>query len=89
MSRISIRMDDNLREEAEQILEEIGLNMSSAVNIFIRQLVREGGLPFVPVVKASKRDTRRESLASLMELASQNSKIESDYKFNRDECYVR
>jgi len=82
-------MDDNLREEAEQILEEIGLNMSSAVNIFIRQLVREGGLPFVPVVKASKRDTRRESLASLMELASQNSKIESDYKFNRDECYVR
>lgn len=89
MSRISIRMDDKLREEAEQILDEIGLSMSGAVNIFVRQLVREGGLPFVPATKTVKRDSRRESLTALLEFASSNSRLESDFKFDREDCYVR
>jgi len=40
MTRISIRMDDELRKEADTILNELGLNMSSAVNLFVKQLVR-------------------------------------------------
>ena len=91
MIRISIRMDDDLRKEADEILDELGLNMSSAVNIFIKQLVRQGGLPFTPTLETrqSLENRRRDRLNSLMNFAAQNKRIESGYKFVRDDCYDR
>ena len=46
MAQINIRIDDNLKEKAEILFEELGLNMSTAFNIFIRQSIRQGGIPF-------------------------------------------
>ncbi|WP_130806166.1 type II toxin-antitoxin system RelB/DinJ family antitoxin [Senegalia massiliensis] len=46
MAQINIRIDDNLKEKAEKLFDELGLNMSTAFNIFIRQSIREGGIPF-------------------------------------------
>ena len=91
MTRISIRMDEKLREEADEILNELGLNMSSAVNIFIKQLVRQGGLPFTPMLEARRtfENRQRERLDSLLGFASQNKRIESSYLFNRDDSYDR
>ncbi|WP_424923053.1 type II toxin-antitoxin system RelB/DinJ family antitoxin [Aureibacillus halotolerans] len=39
-------MDEDLKKEAEALFSELGLNMSTAVNIFIRQALRQGGIPF-------------------------------------------
>jgi DNA-damage-inducible protein J len=46
MAQVNIRIDDALKESAEKLFEELGLNMTTAVNIFVRQTVREGGIPF-------------------------------------------
>lgn len=46
MAQINIRIDDNLKEKAEKLFDELGLNMSTAFNIFIRQSIRQGGIPF-------------------------------------------
>ena len=46
MAQINIRIDDNLKEKAEILFEELGLNMSTAFNVFIRQSIRQGGIPF-------------------------------------------
>ena len=46
MAQINIRMDDNLKNKADFLFEELGLNMTTAVNIFVRQAVRQGGIPF-------------------------------------------
>ena len=46
MAQINIRIDDNLKEKAELLFDELGLNMSTAINIFIRQSIRQGGIPF-------------------------------------------
>lgn len=46
MAQVNIRIDDNLKEKAENLFEELGLNMSTAFNIFIRQSIRQGGIPF-------------------------------------------
>src|SRR5699024_593691 len=46
MAQINIRIDDNLKEKAEVLFAELGLNMSTAFNIFIRQSIRQGGIPF-------------------------------------------
>ena len=41
-----IRIDAQVKEEAGELFKELGLDMSSAVNIFLRQCVMHDGLPF-------------------------------------------
>ena len=46
MAQVNIRIDDELKERADNIFEDLGLNMTTAFNIFIRQTIRQGGIPF-------------------------------------------
>lgn len=46
MTNLNIRMDKKVKEEAEAIFQELGLNMTTAVNIFLRTTIREKGIPF-------------------------------------------
>lgn len=45
-TNLSIRMDKELKEQAEQLFSELGMNMTTAFNIFVRQAVRQGKIPF-------------------------------------------
>ena len=45
-TNLNIRTDKNVKAAAEKIFEELGLNMTTAVNIFLRQTIRENGIPF-------------------------------------------
>ncbi|MDR3138950.1 MAG: type II toxin-antitoxin system RelB/DinJ family antitoxin [Treponema sp.] len=47
MAQVNIRIDDALKEEADSLFEELGMNMSTAFTIFIRQALRQRGIPFV------------------------------------------
>ncbi|MCL1833832.1 MAG: type II toxin-antitoxin system RelB/DinJ family antitoxin [Leptospirales bacterium] len=46
MAQINIRIDDELKVRADHIFEELGLNMTTAFTMFIRQTIRQGGIPF-------------------------------------------
>ena len=41
-----IRIDTKIKEQANKLFENLGLDMSSAVNLFLHQCVLRGGLPF-------------------------------------------
>ncbi len=43
---VNIRVDEELKKQTENLLSDMGLNMTTAVNIFLRQVVRTGGIPF-------------------------------------------
>ncbi|MCD7905724.1 MAG: type II toxin-antitoxin system RelB/DinJ family antitoxin [Clostridiales bacterium] len=43
---LNIRTDKNIKETAEKIFNELGFNMTTAINIFLRQAIRTNGLPF-------------------------------------------
>lgn len=45
-SSINIRIDGSTKKQADKLFKELGLNMSTAVNIFIRQSLREQRIPF-------------------------------------------
>ena len=45
-TNISIRMDTELKAQAEALFGELGMNLTTAFNIFVRQAIREGGIPF-------------------------------------------
>lgn len=42
----SIRIDAETKKAATELLNDLGLDLSSAVNVFLRQVVLQGGLPF-------------------------------------------
>ena len=46
MANVNIRVDDQLKREAEKIFSELGLSMSAATNVFYRMVVRCNGIPF-------------------------------------------
>jgi addiction module antitoxin, relB/dinJ family len=43
----SVRLDPELKEEALELFNQLGLTLSSAVNVFLRQSIREQGIPFI------------------------------------------
>ena len=45
-TNVSIRMDTELKAQADELFAELGMNLSTAFNIFVRQSLREGGIPF-------------------------------------------
>ena len=54
---VSFRVDTALKKEAEELFQDFGLSMNSAFNMFLKQAVREQGIPFVLTrnVKETKR----------------------------------
>ena len=51
MTTLSIRIEENIKAKAGKTLSAMGLDMSSAVKLFLNQVIKEDGLPFVPTNK--------------------------------------
>lgn len=47
----NIRIDPELKAEAKDVLEGLGLNLSTAVNIYLKAIVRQKGIPFEVVLR--------------------------------------
>ena len=45
-TNINIRIDQDLKNESEELLKKLGLTMTSAMNIFLRQVVLQRKIPF-------------------------------------------
>lgn len=45
-NNLNIRVDKTLKNDAETVLDEFGLSMTTAVTMFLKQVVREQGIPF-------------------------------------------
>ena len=49
-SNVVARVEPNVKEEAEAVLSKLGISVSSAINMFYRQIILWKGLPFRPAV---------------------------------------
>ena len=49
MALINIRVDDSLKENVETILDDMGLNMTTAITIYLKEIVRSKQIPFTIV----------------------------------------
>jgi len=45
-SNVSFRIDTEVKNQADRLFSQLGMNMTTAFNIFLRQAVREGSIPF-------------------------------------------
>lgn len=48
MANLQIRIDDALKDQAQTVVQGMGLDLSGAVRLFLAQVVKENGLPFRP-----------------------------------------
>ena len=62
-TNISIRMDSSLKTQADALFAELGMNLSTAFNIFVRQALREGRIPF----EISLNQPNSETIAAMLE----------------------
>ena len=46
ITNLNIRTDKDIKDQAEEIFNELGLNMTTAVNMFLRTVIRKHGIPF-------------------------------------------
>ena len=56
---MNIRVDSEVKNSAKEILSEIGLDLSTAVNIFLRQTIRENGIPFDLKLDIPNEETKK------------------------------
>ena len=65
-TNVCIRIDTELKAQAEALFGELGMNLTTAFNIFLRQAVRENGIPFA--IKLGRPN--RETAAAIRDAAS-------------------
>lgn len=63
-TNVTIRMDSDVKRECEGIYGALGMNLSTAINVFLRKSIRAGGFPFD--VRLDDRPNR-ETMAALLE----------------------
>ena len=81
---MSIRMDTELKKQADAMLADMGLNMTTAMNMFLRQVVRQGKIPF----EIATDITNAETLAAMKEVDDMiNGKIPAKKYTSTDELF--
>lgn len=76
---MTLRMDRQLKEQAENLFSDLGFNMTTAMNVFLRQSVREQRIPF----EITRDVPNVETLEALEEVRrmklTPNKKVYSDF----------
>ena len=62
---LNVRVDENLKRSAESIYNELGMNLTTALNLFLRSSVRYGGIPFDLRIERDPR-TKEEMKADIL-----------------------
>lgn len=75
MANINIRIDEELKKEAESIFNELGLNSTTAITLFYKQVVRTRSIPF-----ELKLDTPNEETIKAIEEIDEMEKHPEKYK---------
>lgn len=75
MSTVAVRVDDQLKDEATELFQSLGLDMSTAVKIFLIQSVKTQSIPFEIKNKSYISD---EEFQKLVELKSKGIRVRVD-----------
>ena len=68
---VTIRMDENLKKQVETLFDEMGLNMTTAMTVFAKAVVKAQGIPFEITAKSDSfwsKTTQTRLLESIAQL---------------------
>ena len=56
-TNFSVRIDSDIKKQCEILYGELGMNLTTAINVFLRQSLRAGGFPFEVRLDQPNKDT--------------------------------
>lgn len=56
-TNFSVRMDSDIKKQCETLYNELGMTLTTAINVFLRQSLRSGGFPFEIRLEQPNRET--------------------------------
>ncbi len=56
-TNFSVRMDSDIKKQCETLYGELGMNLTTAINVFLRQSLRAGGFPFEVKLERPNKET--------------------------------
>lgn len=62
-TNFSVRMDSDIKKQCEALYGELGMNLTTAINVFLRQSLRVGGFPF----EVRLDQPNKETIAAMLE----------------------
>ncbi len=62
-TNFSVRMDSDIKKQCEILYGELGMNLTTAINVFLRQSLRVGGFPF----EVKLDQPNKETIAAMLE----------------------
>ncbi len=65
IANVNVRVDSEVKNAAELIFKKLGITMTSAINMFLRQTINDNGLPFQPIL--TEKDLNQETLDAIEE----------------------
>ena len=74
VTSVSFRIDTDLKNQADALFANLGLNMTTAFNMFLRQAVREGRIPFDVTTHVPNKETVAAMLESIQLMNDPNAK---------------
>ncbi len=78
---MTIRMDSQVKNDAQKIFHKLGMDMTTAINIFLRKAIARKGLPFDVCLEEPNEETL-EAMAEAMEIAKHPEKYKSYESFS-------
>ena len=75
-TNFSVRMDSDVKKQCEAMYAELGINLTTAINVFLRQSLRVGGFPF----EVRMEQPNKETLLAMLE-AENIAKYESAKRY--------
>ena len=75
---VNIRMDEELKKNMEQVCQELGMNMTTAITIFAKKMTREKRIPFEVSVDPFYSDSNIAQLRRRVEALNAGKGIEHD-----------
>ena len=74
-----IRIDSNVKQQATELFNNLGMDMSSAINIFLRQCILRGGLPFsLDAMAEARRISTDPNVKGYSNMADLKAALEAD-----------
>ncbi len=60
-TNINVRIDENLKKDADQLFSDLGLNMSTAITMFLKSAISNNGIPF----EIKRKEPNAETIAAI------------------------
>ena len=85
-ANVNARIDQNVKSQAEAILTRIGLPRSVAIDLYYRQIIMHGGIPFSLTIPESKLPIRegmaKEKFDQMMAKGLEQAKADDSFDFD-------